>query len=235
MFGQSTYFVILIVLLAIGIVFNFHKSINTKEHLKFYLISCIPAISIFIIWDVWFVQLNIWHFNHLKVSGYYFSGLPIEHFFLYFICTFLSTSIYTIFKSKLELKFKMERQYKWFSLFFLFASISILYWQNHNLYTAVTALVLCFINATHLIVINRRYMSWFYVFLIFIMLPVFVLQIIICNIPIVSYNKNEVIGIIFFNTPIENLIYFIDVLLIQYGLYEFVSRIHLRRQLNRQK
>lgn len=201
--------------------------------------SLIPALLItaafFLLWDQWFASMHIWGFNSKYILGYYVGLLPVEEILFFVTVPYACIFIYECLKAYIGHSATFEELYRWFTLLFFGISCSLLYWYNDRLYTALTGLVLSLILGTHLTVIRRRYMSWFYFAFMISLLPMLVVNGILTAKPVVHYNEAEITGLRVMRIPIEDFLYNMAMLAMCTGLYEWFKRLSLRRRLRPQK
>lgn len=197
--------------------------------------SIVITGMVFLLWDQWFTEMNIWGFNALYLLGYYIGSVPVEEYILFFTITYTCVFIYECLRTYMRQSGRFEELYRWFTLLFFGISCTLLYWYNNKLYTAVTCLLLSLMLGTHLTVIRRRYMSWFYFAYIVAMIPLLVVNGVLGSINVIYYNRAETMGVQFLSIPIEDFLYYLAMLAMCIGLYEWFSRLSLRYRLRRQK
>lgn len=200
--------------------------------------SLFPSILLtglfFIVWDIWFTEMGIWGFNAKYLSGYYVMNLPIEEVLFFFTVPYACIFIYECLRTYLKRSETFEDLYRWFTLLFFGIACSLLYWFSDKLYTAITTIILTLMLGTHLMVIKRRYMSWFYFAFIISLIPMLVVNGLLTSKPVVYYNSNEIMGWRLINIPVEDFFYNMTLFLMCIGLYEWFNRLGLRRRLRRQ-
>lgn len=212
-----------------------------KGNIGFYRkwVSLMPAILItaliFLCWDQWFTEMNVWGFNAKYVLGFYVLDIPVEEVMFFFTVPYSSVFVYEWLRSSLRKSEAFEELYRWFSLLFFGVSITLLYWYNDRLYTAVSCLILILILGTHLMVIRRRYMSWFYFAYVVCLIPILVIYGILTSKVVIYYNDAEIIHTRLMNIPYENMLYSLAMLATCIGLYELFNRWGLRRRLRAEK
>lgn len=217
------------------LILSFDKKVAFYKKLP----QLIPAIlltgTLFLVWDQWFTAMGIWGFNALYITGYYIGDIPIEEVMFFFTVPYACVFIYECLRAYVKHNETFEELHRWFTLLFFGIALSLLYWFNDHLYTALTCLVLTFVLGTHLIVIRRRYMSWFYFSYLVSIIPMLIVNGLLTAKPVVYYNENEITGLRIGSIPIEDFLYNLAMLVICIGLYEWFTRLNLRRQLRHQK
>ena len=198
-----------------------------------------PAIAItatfFLLWDEWFTQMQIWGFNAKYITGYYVGHLPIEEVLFFFTVPYASIFIYEVIKAYVKHSELFEDLHRWFTIFFFGIAITLLYWYSDKLYTAITCIILSFIMGTHLVVIRRRYMSWFYFAFAVSIIPMLIVNGLLTAKHVVYYDVAQQIDLRVGTIPVEDFIYNLTMLSMCIGLYQWFNRLGLRSQLRHQK
>jgi lycopene cyclase domain-containing protein len=222
-------------LLLLPILFSFDKKLAFYRKWPSLFGAIIISGLFFLFWDQWFAEMDVWGFNAKYILGYYILDIPIEELFFFIVFPYAAVFIYESIRSRLRQNETFEELYRWFSLLFFGISCTLLYWFNDKLYTAVTCLVMTFILGTHLMVIRRRYMSWFYFAYVVFLAPMLLVNALLCAMPVIYYNPVENIDVTLFGIPVENLLYQMAFLAMCIGLYEWFNRIGLRYRLRKEK
>lgn len=196
-----------------------------------------PAIFItaafFLIWDAWFTEMGIWDFNARYLTGYYLGSLPVEEVMFFFTVPYACVFIYECLIAYVNRNEIFEELHRWFTLLFFGIACTMLYWYHDRLYTAITSLLLSLMLGTHLTVIRRRYMSWFYFAYLTSLIPMLLVNGILTSRPVVWYNPEEISGIRLTSIPAEDFLYNMTMLLMCTGLYEWFKRMRHRHLLRR--
>jgi lycopene cyclase domain-containing protein len=218
--------------IAFPLLFSFDKRVQFYKKWG----SLFPAILItavlFLLWDNWFAAMKVWEFNAVYISGYYLFRLPVEEVLFFFTVPYACVFIYECLIAYIGRNELFEELYRWFTLLFFGISCSLLYWFNDHLYTAFTCLILSLMLGTHLTVIRRRYMSWFYFAYLASLIPMLLVNGVLTTRPVIFYNEEEITGLRIMSIPIEDFFYNMTMLLLCIGLYEWFKRISLRRRLH---
>jgi lycopene cyclase domain-containing protein len=198
-----------------------------------------PAILLtgvfFLVWDQWFTEMKIWGFNSLYVLGIYILDIPLEEILFFFTVPYACIFIYECLKAYIKNSETFEELHRWFTLLFFGVACTLLYWYNDRLYTSITCLILTFILGTHLTVIKRRYMSWFYFAYLVSLIPMLLVNGLLTSLPVVYYNETQITGYHIMSIPVEDFLYNMTLLVMCIGLYEWFKRISLRHQLHPRK
>lgn len=221
--------------LVFPLLLSFDKKVAFYKHWS----TLFPAIfltgCIFLVWDQWFTEMGIWGFNSIYLTGYYIGQIPLEEVLFFFTVPYACVFIYECLRAYIRKNETFEELHRWFTLLFFGVACSLLYWFNDRLYTALTSLVASLMLGTHLMVIKRRYMSWFYFAFILSVIPMLIVNGLLTSKPVVYYNPNEIIGLRLGSIPVEDFLYNMTMMLMCVGLYEWFNRLGLRRQLLHQR
>ncbi len=232
---NSFYLWINIGMIAIPLLFSFYERMSFYKKWASLFPAIIVTAVIFLSWDQWFTEMNLLGFNAKYLLGFYVYDIPVEKIIFSFTFPYTCVFIYEALRSYVRYNETFEELYRWFSLLFFGVACSLLYWFNDRLYTAVTCLVLTLILGTHLVVIRRRYMSWFY-FAYIACLPLMLLVYgLLSSKPVIYYNDLENMGVRFMKIPVEQFLYNLVMLSMCIGIYELLNRWGLRYRLRRQK
>ncbi len=232
---NSLYLWINIGTLIIPLLFSFEKKVAFFKKWVFLFPAIILTAIFFLIWDVWFVQMNIWGYNAKYLLGYYIFGLPVEEVMFFFSIPYACTFIYEWIRSHAGENHLIEDLHRWFTMFFFGIALTLLYWYNDKLYTAITCIVLSLILGTHLMVIRRRYMSWFYFAFLISIIPMLIINSILASKQVIYYNPDQQIDFTIMSSPIEDFLYNLTLLSVCIGLYEWFKRLNLRYRLRHPK
>ncbi len=232
---NSLYLWVNIGTLLFPLLLSFDSRIAFYKNWKFLFPAIFITAVVFIIWDQWFAQMNIWGFNAKYLLGYYFFELPVEEVMFFFTIPYACVFIYETLRGYLKKSELFEDLHRWFTLLFFGVAVSLLYWYNDKLYTAITCLILSFMLGTHLIVIRRRYMSWMYFSFLISLLPMLIVNGILTSRPVVYYDIEEQTGFKLGSIPVEDFLYNLILLAMCTGIYEWLKRLAHRNRLHPRK
>jgi lycopene cyclase domain-containing protein len=217
------------------ILLSFDKKVAFYKNYKYLFPAAIITGTFFLIWDQWFTDMNVWGFNSLYLTGYFIGDIPIEEVLFFITVPYACLFIYECLIAYIGRSEVFEKLYRWFILLAFGITVSMLYWFNDRLYTGITCLILSFMLGTHLVIIKRRYMSWFFFAFAISIIPMFIVNGILTSKPVVVYNNLENMNIRIGTIPVEDFFYNMTLLLMNIGLYEWFKRLGLRNQLRHQK
>lgn len=186
--------------------------------------SIFPAIgitgTIFIIWDSWFTSIGVWSFNPDYLIGVYFLELPLEEWLFFLTVPYSCMFILEVLRAYFRISFTARMINKSYGLIIgVTALLGLIFWENR--YTFVSFLF----TATTLLIIHIYYRSqtkgWFLLAYLLGLLPFFIVNGVLTALPVVMYNDEENLAIRIFTIPIEDAIYGMGLLMMNFGLYEF--------------
>jgi lycopene cyclase domain-containing protein len=180
----------------------------------------------FIIWDIIFTKIGVWHFNPRYHSGIEFFGLPIEEW-LFFVCIpYASIFIHFAFQyfyPKAALSDKTVRAVYWILMAVLLPTIALHY---NKWYTFINYSVLVLVLTYAVFKVPHLLNTFFLTFLI-ILIPFTIVNGILTGScidePVVFYNNAENLGIRLGTIPIEDVGYAFSMLLMSLILIEKIE------------
>lgn len=181
----------------------------------------ILMMVIFISWDIWFTNQNVWWFNSNYLSGLYISNLPIEEYLF-----LITIPIILIFVHETQLQFikkdPLER-FQWMITFIVGVVLllfAVLFYQR--IYTfivffcaGVLLLIIQYFNPSWL---SRFWLTYFITTLPFIIIESILTGSYIAE-PVINYSDKAITGFRILTVPIENLIYCLFMSIIVIGIY----------------
>ena len=212
----------------IPFIFSFHPSIQFYKHFLSFIKSIFLTCLIFIVWDIFFTHLGVWGFNKKYVIGVYFFNLPIEEV-LFFICIPFAC-IFTIFCfdkfKKIPINYKVEKMIH-IIIYFLSLSIILFFYKKKYPLFVFVSLPILIIVLKYIFKVNWL-MKVYFVYL-FLLIPFLIVNGILTGTglqePVVWYNVNQIIGIKILTIPVEDIFYGLELIILQYGLFEFIKSI----------
>ncbi len=226
---SSIFFIFIALLISFIIFYLFRYPTNNAILLRYSITALFTTFPFITIWNIWFTQLGVWNYNAFYFSGIYIFQTPIESIIILGILPVAFICLHEWTKNKFQILHKIEAYHRFTTLLFSGIAASLLFWYHHKVFTGITLLLLLFNLLTHLIVIKRHYMNWLYFSILIVILPLFVSNIFLANVPIMLFKNSETIGFQILNIPVELFIFQISVLMLNTGVYEWTKRIQLKR------
>jgi lycopene cyclase domain-containing protein len=230
---KYTYFLVLFFSVVVPFLFSFHPKLNFyKKFGSFIKANTIVAV-VFIVWDIFFTSKGVWSFNSNYILGLTIGNLPIEEI-LFFICIPFCC-LFTIHCFKLFFNLKWNKNIEHiFVVMFAFTLLIVGLVNLHRDYTSST-----FISTAIVLIVLKYYFKeiWideFFSIYLILLIPFFIVNGILTGTglenPIVSYNDNENLGIRLLTIPVEDIFYGIELLLLNYFLYNRFNTSHNNQQ-----
>ncbi len=186
--------------------------------------ALLPAILItgiiFIIWDVIKTHYGVWWFNNDYLLGMYLINLPLEEW-LFFItvpyaCVFIYEVLNYYIKKDIFGKYYNSISYVLIALLTFTAAFNI-----DKAYTSVAFLSLAAYLLILVLFVRPKWLGKFYLAYIVSMIPFFIVNGILTNLPVVLYNNSENLSIRIFSIPIEDTMYSMLLFLMNVSIYEY--------------
>jgi lycopene cyclase domain-containing protein len=213
---MSLYLVLNIASFLIPFLYSFENRMKYIKRWKSIFPSILITAIVFIIWDIFFTKIGVWHFNPRYHSGIEFFGLPIEEW-LFFICIPYSSIFihfaFHYFYPKVSLSNSVVRIIYWILILILIPTIVLNY---DKWYTAVNYSLLVVVLTIAFVKFQRILNTFFITFLI-VLIPFSIVNGILTGSfieqPVVYYNNAENLGIRLGTIPIEDIGYAFTMLL----------------------
>jgi lycopene cyclase domain-containing protein len=204
-----------------------YKSFEDKVHYygkwRFLLKAVVPVALFFIIWDNWFTQLGVWHFNSDYVLDLFIGYLPLEEylffFFVPFSCVFIHEVLYYFVPKDVLGKYA-----KIISWVLIVLSTILMYTYQDKLYPLVLFGLLILFLLLQLFVIQGKYIGRFYLTYLVSTIPFLLVNGILTAMPIVVYNPKAIIGVRIYSIPVEDWFYGLLMLFMVISLYEYFKK-----------
>lgn len=198
------------ILIAIGLfLFYFKKLVPFHKQWKIALFSVFGIGGIFILWDIYFVKIDVWGFNVNSENGIFIFNLPIEKWLFSFSIPFLWLFIYEMIKTNLP-NFRPIKTAYYFSFLFTVSAIviALVYRDNYHTFTALLCAGL--INWIVYFGYTPRWYPYFMISFLIIQVFSFSTQFLIDYLmqeSLMWYDQEEIIGVNILSFPIENIYY----------------------------
>ncbi|MGN6531444.1 MAG: lycopene cyclase domain-containing protein [Ginsengibacter sp.] len=219
----------------VPLLFSFHPGIKFYKSWSAFFTANILVALIFIFWDSFFIHAEIWAFNPQYLLGIYIFNLPVEEV-LFFICIpYACVFTYYCLNRFYNLSWNKKSE-DVFCITLSIILIALAIFNNHRMYTSVTFL------STGLLCLFLKFLmkiNWFgnaiTVYAI-LLVPFLIVNGILTGSgieqPIVIYNNLENLRIRIFTIPIEDVIYGLEMFLLNILFYQIFQSIFSRRKLN---
>lgn len=216
---------------------SFDKRVAYYKKWRYVFISILLTALIFIPWDIYFTQREIWGFNSKFLLGISIFGLPLEEnlFFLAvpFACIFIFECVKYYLKGIVR---KLDHYLNWYWLIaFTIICLSFIFSFSDKLYTVVvTSFALVTVIALSLFA--RNYMSIAIVSFVIIGLPFFIINGALTGMftaePVVWYNEFGISNIRIGTIPIEDFFYNILLVASSFTFYLGWQRLVLKKPID---
>ena len=223
---SALYFTLLILSFSVPIIYTlFFKDVI--RYWKWFFLSTILVAAFFIIWDFYFTKSLIWSFNKNYTLGVKILGMPIEEWLFFFVIPFCSLFIHYALKYLKPNVFLPKKVTQYLTLSLLILLLIIVISNINKAYTvlnfSVLIIVLIFGIKYQINILQRFYVSF-----VIILIPFLIVNGILTGLfleePVVSYNKNEILGIRILTIPIEDVGYAFSMLFSNLMIFEYLKR-----------
>ncbi len=220
---KFTYLLVNFFAVIVPFVFSFHPKIQFNKNFKSFFKANLIVSLLFLIWDSVFTAMGVWRFNDDYTIGINIFNLPLEEL-LFFVCIPFAC-VFTFHCSQLffRLKWNLKSENVFVLLSALFLLITgIYFWQK--VYTSST-----FISTAILLLVLKYYfkvewLSEFFTVYLFLLIPFFIVNGVLTGTgleqPVVIYNDNENLGIRLNTIPVEDVIFGLELLLLNIFFYK---------------
>ncbi len=230
---MSLYLLINILTISIPILLSFDKRVHFYSYWKYLFPAMIITMAFFTIWDIIFTAYGIWGFNDHYHGNFKLFGLPIEEYLFFITVPYASVfTLYVIAHYFPAIRFKDSQvrhiSYILIAFLILFAILNI-----EKSYTAVNFLVSALMIGLVLL-FRPALLQQFYVSYLLILIPFGVVNGILTGSfiedQVVWYNNHENLGIRVGTIPVEDFIYGMTLILMNYFLTETIRKMSTHKQ-----
>lgn len=216
---QYVYIALNLFTLSIPLIMSFEKKIRFVRDWKYVIPAILLTAIPFLLWDIWFTRINVWHFTYRFTIGIYFINLPLEEGLFFFTVPFACLFIYAVIKHYLGLKFNNVAKY--ILLVTAFFLIVRMFLNLDSLYTLITFSSLSAFIIFHIFFIRSKYLGSMLISYLICLIPFFIINGVLTSLPVVVYNPEEMIGYRFFTIPLEDFFYGMLLIFLNITLYEY--------------
>jgi len=219
-FKNFTYLILLVGSIFVPLLLSFDTKVQYYKNLKYILPAIFTTAAIFWVWDIRFVEAQVWSFNPEYTIGLAFIGMPIEEWLFFIVVPYSCVFIYEVLKFYLE-KYEYPKSFRLVSLFLIAGFALISYFFRQQNYTFLTFIF----SAVYLsfAIFGRKfkpYITKFYFSFMVSLIPFMVVNGFLTSLPVVKYNSAHIMNIRILNIPIEDFSYLFLMLLMVITIYE---------------
>lgn len=214
-----TYLIINVLTILFPLIFSFEKQIRFVKKWGMVWPAVFTTLVVFVVWDHFFTIWGIWGFNPEYITGYYIWDLPVEEIFFFVTVPFACLFVYEVcnFIVKKDILKYVARP---LGVACIAVCIWLVFEYPERLYTSVSALFAITLLTWHHVFFPKPWLGRFWVAYIVCIIPFFIVNGILTSLPVVTYNNEFNLGIRLYTIPVEDLIYQLDLLLLNVTLYE---------------
>ena len=220
-FKNFTYLILLVGSISAPLLLSFDKKVQYYKNLKYIFPAILVTAIIFWVWDIRFVEAQIWSFNQEYTIGFNVIGMPVEEWLFFYCCSLLLHVHFMRFLNIICKKYQFTNILKSFSVLLIVVFALVSYFFRHKDYTFLTflfsAVYLCYT-----LIRNKftPYITKFYFAFLVSIIPFLVVNGILTSLPVVKYNSAHIMNIRIMNIPLEDFSYLFLLLLMVTTIYE---------------
>ncbi len=213
---MSLYLILNIGSLLIPFLYSFEPRMRFITCWKAVFSGILLTAIFFIVWDIIFTKIGVWHFNPRYHSGIEFFDLPLEEW-LFFICIpYASLFIHFAFHYFCPKTYLNNRVLKIIYITLILILFPVVFYNYNKLYTAINySLSIMLLTISYLKF--KDILSTFFITFLIILIPFCIVNGILTGSfidePVVIYNNNENLGIRLGTIPIEDIGYAFNMLI----------------------
>ncbi len=220
---QFTYACLLLFTISYPLFRSFEHRVRYSTKWRFLFPPMIITAIIFIVWDIIFEEMGIWHFNPAYVTGIFILNLPVEEWLFFIIIPFACFFIYEVVKY-FDKKQILQKASRYITPAFSVVLVLTGILNFEKLYTSVTFISTgVFLALTMFIKRAKTYFGHFYLAYFISIIPFLIVNGILTKLPVVTYNNTENLGIRIYTIPVEDSVYLFLLLLLTVVPYESLS------------
>lgn len=227
--GKLTYLLINLGTILVPFIFSFHKQIRFNREFKAYWPANIILCLILIPWDMYFINTGVWNFNDNKILGLRLFELPLEEG-LFFVCVLFSCVFsYFLIKKSFPVLLKHPKPGIITSWLVLAVSVGLLLylpWLRNTCGIIVSLIIVLSVFLWRMPELQTvywvTYIAMFPPFLLVNGLLTGMWQ----EEPVTIYNPDEMLNIMLWTIPVEDVFYGMMMIALNVFLYEFFKKKH---------
>ncbi len=219
---KLTYLYLMLGTIIIPFILSFDKKVHFYKRWKFLTPSIVLPAIVFIVWDVFFTQDGIWYFSNEYTIGFQILHLPLEEWLFFLFVPYACIFVYDVIKYYWP-KFNFPKTAKWITLIMILLCMALVIYFNDKKYTFVVSVMLMIILIPQLFISPAKgYLFRFYSAYFVCLIPFLIVNGILTSLPVVSYNDSENMHLRLLTIPLEDLMYFLTLFLMNITIYEYL-------------
>jgi len=226
---RFTYLALLIFTLSYPLYKSFEDKIQFYKKLKYVLPAIVITAVPFLIWDVIFEKHHIWQFNPDYTLGFKVLGLPIEEWLFFFIVPYACFFLYEVIDF-----FSHKKVIKYIKPFTIVLAIGLFVISIFKIHLTYTFIVMISASVMLIIIAYRQkispILSKFFKGYFISLLPFFLVNGVLTKMPVVLYNDAENLSFRIYSIPVEDMVYLLSLLFINFSIYEILKRNAQRKE-----
>ena len=216
-----TYFLILVASLAGPLALSFDNKVSFYKKWRYVFKAMLLPAFFYIVWDIIFTHLNIWHFNPAYITGYKIINLPVEEVLFFFVVPYCCLFIYECvccYLPGLTIKFA-DVILKILAAILLLAGLIFIkrnYTSSTFIFTSLFIASLYFKNK----LFKEFNAGAFLISYVIILIPFLIVNGFLTSIPVVLYDNFQNLSVRIYTIPIEDIFYGMLLTLLNTVIYD---------------
>jgi lycopene cyclase domain-containing protein len=204
----------------------FDKKVHFYTYWKYMFPAILSVAFIFLVWDEYFTQNNIWGFNPAYLQGIYIGNLPLEECLFFLVVPYACIFIYEVLKAYFP-HFKPVKFAHFFAFGFTLAGFVFGLSYMDNWYTASACLSASILTVGIYFIKRVAWYSQFVNAFLVSTVPFLLVNGVLTGgftpDPIVWYSEEHIIGIRIFTIPLEDVFYNYCMLFPMIAIFEWLK------------
>ena len=179
------------------------RRVVSVDKLKSIVLPCIIVTFVFAEVAVFLTGLKAWSFNEVYLVGASYRGLPLEAYLLIFSFSFAGLGVYNYLNQRFP-KNDLQKYTLTFSNLMMGICIAFIFFGYTKWYTVITFAFLLLLLFGVEYINKIRFMYRFYRAFVAMLIPFYIIYVILCNLPIITYDTAQNVRFSIFKIPFEN-------------------------------
>lgn len=223
---EYTYLIINFLTILFPFAFSFHPKIRFYRKWKYLFPGLFIVAVFFIVWDMIFTAMGVWHFNPKYITGLSAGNLPVEEVLFFFTIPYACIFLYDAVVEFIRIDFKKAGTLLYWATIIFLIMMLVLY--HDRIYTAVTFSLLAVFMVLIKYILKVKTLYQALISYSVLLIPFFLVNGYLTGMfsqePVVLYNNNENMGIRMITIPVEDTFYGLLLFLMNVALFEKFKR-----------